>query len=219
MDFDTRAAILNPNIEDRWDDRAKEAIESRWASIRQSLIPEFGERDIDTKLESFAAIGTKPVSVLSYHNNFFHQVRQAYVSGAWYPALVGACALGERILNHLILDLRQFYLDTPQYKHVARKDSFNDWSIPIDTLEDWGVLLPGAVIDFRALMRLRHRSIHFNVITYDTVKGDALSAILHLRSIIEQQFGSFSKAPWFIAGTIGHVFIKKELERNPFVRT
>ena len=108
MDFDTRAAILNPNIEDRWDDRAKEAIESRWASVRQSLIPEFGERDIDTKLESFAAIGTKPVSVLSYHNNFFHQVRQAYVSGAWYPALVGACALGERILNHLILDMHQF---------------------------------------------------------------------------------------------------------------
>ena len=219
MDFDTRAAILKPSIEPHWDDQAKEAIKSRWASVRQSLIPEFGERDIDTKLDSFAEIGTKPVSVLSYHNDFFHQVRQAYVLGACYPALVGACALGERILNHLIQDLRQFYVRTPRYKHVSRKDSFNDWSTPIDTLEDWEVLLPAAVIEFRALMQLRHRSIHFNITTYDTVKGDALAAILHMRSIIEHQFGSFSAAPWFISGTIGHAFIKKEFENNAFVRT
>ena len=170
-------------------------------------------------LDSFAEIGTKPVSVLSYHNDFFHQVRQAYVLGACYPALVGACALGERILNHLILDLRQFYVRTPRYKHVSRKDSFNDWSTPIDTLEDWEVLLPAAVIEFRALMQLRHRSIHFNITTYDTVKGDALAAILHMRSIIEHQFGSFSAAPWFISGTIGHAFVKKEFENNAFVRT
>lgn len=54
-----------------------------------------------------------------------------------YPALVGACALGERILNHLILDLRGAYAHTPEYKRVHRKDSFDDWRVPIDTLAAW----------------------------------------------------------------------------------
>ena len=102
-------------------------------------------------------------------------------------------------------------------EHLVGLDSVSQ--MPIDTLEDWEVLLPAAVIEFRALMQLRHRSIHFNITTYDTVKGDALAAILHMRSIIEHQFGSFSAAPWFISGTIGHAFIKKEFENNAFVRT
>jgi hypothetical protein len=131
--------------------------------------------------------------------------------------LVGACALGERILNHLILDMRPSFRHTPEFKHVYRKDSFDNWDIPIDTLEAWDILLPEAVSEFKLLRSLRHRSIHFNVDTYGTLREDALAAILHMRTIIEQQFGSFALRPWFIAGTKGHVFIKKEYETDPFV--
>ena len=122
------------------------------------------------------------------HNALFHQVRQAFVIGAYYPALVGACALGERILNHLMLDMRGHFTATPEYKKVYRKDSFDDWRLPIDTLEAWGILLPDAVIEYRALMDLRHRSIHFNRETTNALRDDALAAIIHMRTIIEQQF-------------------------------
>jgi hypothetical protein len=157
--------------------------------------------------------------VLAHHNLLFHQVRQSFVIGSYYPALVGACALGERILNHLIIDLRDFYRATPEYRRVHRKNSFDDWRLPIDTLEAWGVLLPAAATEFRELMPLRHRSIHFNVSTYSTLRDDALAAILNMRTIIEQQFGTFALRPWFIEGTLGHVFIRKSYEVHPFIRT
>jgi hypothetical protein len=174
---------------------------------------------LEKKIENFVAMGFKPFSILAYHNNFFDQVRRAFVIGAYYPALVGACALGERILNHLILDLRGFYKHTPEYKRVCRKDSFDNWQVPIDTLEAWNVLLPKAVAELRALMVLRHRSIHFKVSTYSNLHEDALAAIHHVSTIIEQQFAAFGSRPWFIDGTRGHVFIKRDWEHNPFVKT
>lgn len=115
--------------------------------------------------------------------------------------------------------MRPFFTATPEYRYVYRKDSFDKWEVPIDTLEAWGILLPDAVAEFRQLKLLRHRSIHFNVSTYSTLEGDALAAVLHLRTIIEQQFGSFAVRPWFIPGTLGHIFIRKEYETHPFVPT
>jgi hypothetical protein len=219
MDFDTRAIILEQEIGEHSSDEVKSQHLQNRESVRTRLIAEFGELAADAKLENFVAIGTKPFSVLAFHNALFHQVRQAYVVGAYYPALVGACALGERMLNHMVIDLRKHFVGTPEYKRVIRKQSFADWGFAIDVLESWNVLLPEAVTQFRSLMIIRHRSIHFNTSTYQTLKQDALSAILHLRTIIEQQFGSFAVRPWFIPGTVGHVFIRKDYEENPFVRT
>jgi hypothetical protein len=79
--------------------------------------------------------------------------------------------------------------------------------------------LPRAVEEFRALMPLRHRSVHFNVSTYATLREDALAAILHIRHIIDEQFTAFGARSWFIEGTSGLIFIKREWEDNPFVRT
>lgn len=218
MDFDSRAMDLEP-IPDHWEEEVKGAHRANQEKTKRSLIREFGEHAIDTKLENFLAMRTKPMSVLSYHNEFFEQVRSAFVMRQYYPALVGACALGERILNHLILDMRPYFTATPEYRRVYRKNSFDDWDVPIDTLEAWEILLPEAVAEFRALKSLRHRSIHFNVSTYQTLRDDALAAILHMRTIIEQQFGSFAVRPWFIPGTLGHAFIRKAFETHPFVKT
>jgi len=218
MDFDTRAISLEP-LSNLWDERAKELHRTNQECIKLGLINQFGSRDISTKIENFVAIGTKPMSVLAYHNEFFEQVRNAFVMGQYYPALVGACALGERILNHLILDMRPFFANTPEYRRVYRKDSFDNWDVPINTLEAWDIVLPKAITEFRALKTLRHRSIHFNIGTYNTLRDDALAAIMHMRTIIEQQFGSFAVRPWFIPGTLGHVFIRKSYEMHPFVKT
>ena len=219
MDFDFRSSWLSAKIADHWDEVVKQQHENSKASIRQQLIEEFGNRAIDAKMENFIAVDTKPISVLSYHNALFHHIRQSYVIGAYYPALVGACTLGERILNHLVIDLRDYYKETETYKRVRNKKSFDNWQVTIDALESWKVLLPMVVTEFRALLSLRNRSIHFNPDTYATLKKDALAAILHMRTIIEQQFGSFGLRPWFIEGTSGQIFIKKDYEENPFVKT
>ena len=218
LDFDTRVHSLE-EPGDGWGEEAIRLHNENRNRTRAALAAQFGARDIDRKVADFVAIKTKPFSVLAYHNAFFEQARNAFVAGAYYPALVGACALGERILNHLILDLRSFYSSKPEYRRVAKKESFDNWQIPIRTLEDWGVLMPAAALEFRALMPLRHRSIHFNPGTYTTLREDALAAILHMREIIDQQFTSFGDRPWFIKGTRGLIFIKQEWESNPFVAT
>lgn len=217
LDFDKRLYSLE-EPGDGWDDAAKAMHESNRERTRQRLAAEFGTDKLDDKIRNFIAIGSKPFSILAYHNRFFDQVRRSFVIGTYYPALLGACALGERILNHLVLDLRDYYRHSKEYKRVYRKDSFDDWRIMIDTLEAWDVLLPEAAREFRALMPLRHRSIHFNVSTYETLREDALAAILHMREIIDQQFTASSLRPWFIPGTKGHIFIKREWESNPFIR-
>ncbi len=217
-DFDSRAYVFDEPGEE-WVEEARQLHLKNRERVIAGLARQFGEDRLDRKVEDFVAIGSKPFSILSYHNQFFEQARQSFVIGAYYPALVGACALGERILNHLILDLRDFYRSTPEYKDVYRKKSFDNWQVPINTLEAWQVLLPKAAAAFRALEALRHRSIHFNVSTYATLREDALAAILHMREIIEQQFPAFADRPWFIPGTSGHVFIKRDWETNPFIKT
>jgi hypothetical protein len=219
MDFDSRALFLNTETPDHYEHAVKVLHKSNLVSTRASIVAEFGESDIDLKIENFIAMGTKPFSILAHHNGLFHQIRQSFVMGAYYPALVGACALGERILNHLIIDMRDHYKGTPEYKKVFRKDSFDDWRLPIDTLESWGVLLPDTVTEYRRLMALRHRSIHFNPATVRTLRDEALAAVGHMREIIDQQFSSHADRPWFIANTRGHCFIRKSFETHPYVRT
>src|SRR6185437_16568300 len=126
LDFDTRLHTLEDPGEG-WDEAAKAMHLTNREQTRQSLAAEFGADQLDAKIQNFVAIGSKPFSVLAYHNPLFDEARRAFVIGAYYPALVGACALGERILNHLILDLRAHYGHTPEYKKVYRKDSFDDW--------------------------------------------------------------------------------------------
>jgi hypothetical protein len=217
-DFDSRAYLFR-EPGDGWTEEVRRLHLENRERVKAELAQEFGRSQLEKKIENFVAMGSKPFSILAYHNQFFDQARRAFVIKAYYPALVGACALGERILNHLILDLRDFYKRTPEYKKVYRKDAFDNWKIPIDTLEAWNVLLPEAVAGFHALMKLRHRSTHFSVSTYATLREDALAAIHHMREIIDQQFTAAGSRPWFISGTSGHVFIKREWEENPFIKT
>ncbi len=219
MDFDSRAMTLAQKVEDTWSPEQQEMHSRNLESARRGLIAEFGEWDIDRKVADFIAIDTKPMSVLAYHNQFFEQIRKAFVLGSYYPALVGACALGERILNHMVLDMRPFFAHTPEHELVAKQGAFSKWALPIDTLVAWDIMLPKAAEEFRALMPLRHRSIHFNAGIYARLRDDALAAILHMRAIIDTQFGSFGRQPWFMPGTTGHLFIKKDYETHPFVTT
>lgn len=217
LDFDTRALMFEPPGEG-WDEVSKAHHLESQKKLRDSLGSEFGTSNLDLKIKNFIEIGTKPFSIVAYHNRIFDEVRTAFVMGAYYPALVSACALGERTLNHLILDLRDHYRHTPEYKKIARKQSFSDWTQVIDILLAWNVLLPSAEVPFRALMALRHQSIHFNASTYTNLRSDALSAVLQMRQIIEQQFGSWGQQPWFIRGSLGQIFIKREWEANPFIQ-
>jgi len=217
LDFDSRAYFLK-EPEENWDGKVKEIHLENQKTLKERIKAEFGELNFDQKLENFMGAGDAPFSIISYHNQLYKQARSAFICGLYYPALTALCALGERIINHLIIDLREKYKYTKYYKYVYRNKSFDDWSYAINILVEWGVFQHQDVEkEFHKLKDIRMRSLHFNPDTYKNLRSDALSALTHLGNIISMQFGFASNQKWIIHGTQGAFFIKKEAEQHPFM--
>lgn len=218
MDFDARANILSTEVRDEWEPSVREQWLKNIDNLHRELAAEFGQHAFASKLRNFRDLGAKPFSVLAYHNNFLGQARSAFVMSAYYPALVGACTLGERILNHLVLGLRDNFRSSWRYKHLYRKSTFDNWPMMIDALADWEVLLPEAVDDFIRLNARRNESVHFRHDLDREARVPALEAIRLLEAIIQRQFSAFGGSPWFISGTPGASFLRRDVETLPFIR-
>ena len=216
LQFDTRVRMLD-EISEHWDPKVKDLHVQNREKLIASLKWELGERDFDAKLQNFKALGSSPFSIVAHHNALFHQARYAFIYSLYYPALTAACALGERILNHLFLDLRkEFPRSTFDRKSHTRR-SIDDWSKAIETLSEWDVFQPSEVKGaFEELKELRNRSLHFNASTVTSLREDALKALDCLATIIEKQFGfQFART---IPGSKGAFFLRKDAEADPFIR-
>lgn len=220
ISFDSRSTILSTEIQEDWEEQLKLQWRNNKQSIIEGIIHTYGVNDYENKIKNFESFGSIPFSVVAFHNKFFNQIRDSFVHCSYYPALTAACSLGERILNHLILLLRDDFKNTPQYKDVYSKKSFDNWDKMIKTLSDWSILLPEVVDKFNELKFLRNYSIHFNPDTDIQDKEYAQSAINILKRIIELQFGVGGQPlrPWFINSIPGAFYISKETEDWPFVK-
>jgi len=216
--FDVRANILKMEINPDWDEEIKGLWEENKKSLNQELLVALGELDAEEKVGRFIELGALMPSLIAYHNKFLEQVRIAYAMGSYYPALTSTCALGERILNHLIIDLREDFRNTSEYKNVYRKDSFDNWDVAIETLDSWEVLLPAACEAFRELKKTRNRAIHFNPRVDTNDRELALAAFRQLETVVSKQFATHGNQPWFIRGTKSNGFIKAEWVDKPFVK-
>lgn len=217
QDFDFTGNYLQLEIMNEWDDEVKESHRLNHQRMIEQLTLQYGERWIEEKLENLRDIGGTPLSIVAYHNRFYRQAREAFIVGAYFPALTAACALGERILNHLVLELRDEYQDQPEYSEFATIKSCSNWGTMIRALESWEVLRPEAATEFRALMRIRHSSLHFNPKVVEKDREMGLIALKHLDKIITIQFAAFGSNPWFI-DVPGVAFIRKDWEEHPFIR-
>lgn len=218
VSFDSRPKVLSMDIKDHWEKKVKDQWIANRSKIRDSLIHEYGAFDHEQKIENFVDLGSNPFSLISFHNAFLKQCRDSFVIGSYYPALVATCTLGERILNRLILQIRDYFKNTEQYKKVYKKESFDNWSFAVSTLEEWEILLPDPAQKFRELEQIRHRAIHFNPETDTHTRATALEAIHTLQSIVESQFQAIGAAPWYIPGAKGESFVARKWEQNPFVK-
>ena len=219
IDFDARVHSLTMQIEDWWEPLVKQLHHENREKTRQGLLEDFGTTAGEQKLTNFIDLGAAPFSIVAYHNRFLRQIRHAFVIGGYYPALTGTCALGERILNHLLLSHRDIFKSTPEYKSVYRKASFDNWDVPINTLHSWGVLQADAVTAFNELKGIRNSAIHFTPATDHNDRSLSLTAIHTLGRVIDSQFTAFSVRPWFIPNTPGTTFLKKSYESDHFIKT
>lgn len=216
FDFDSRAESLKP-IQEQWDEKVKEQHIKNQKKTVARLKSQYGELGIDAKIQNFIDLKLKPFSVAAFHNKFLAQIRNAFVIGSYYPALTGACSLGERILNHMMILFRDYHKNAPEYKKVHRKSSFDSWPLAIEALEAWGELLPEAASKFCSLNEERNRAIHFNPETDHNDRELALHAIHLIQEIVSIQFSSFGDQPWYF-WVPGETYIKKEWESKPIVK-
>lgn len=218
MDFDSRAASLTREISPEWSSAAITNHQENLIQLVVELVNEYGVINHQRKRNDFGELGSAPFSVLAFHNKFLRQIRNAFVQGAYYPALTGACALGERILNHLIFKFRDGFKSSPHYKKIRAKKSFDNWDKTSQILSDWNILLPETTEHFVELKEIRNNTIHFRPETDQNDRQLALDAIQILQNIIRDQFPAFGPQPWFIPDIKGASFIKKEAEEWPFVQ-
>lgn len=217
--FDTRANALGTEIQADWEPRIQDQWRAAHAGIRESIVHQYGAADFEEKIQSFADLGAAPWSVHGLHDLHLKQVRDAFVLGAYYPALVGASSLGERILNHLVLALRDEYTEHDATRYVANKESIDDWNKCIKALIGWGVFDEDVGRDYLTLMRMRHGAVHYRS-ELDSVDGSeaALEAVKLVCSLVERIFNSLGSGGHYFVGPIGRAYVRLSSENDPFVR-
>jgi hypothetical protein len=205
-------------IQDSWEDAVKAQWQEANRAIREGVLYEFGIEDYDRKLDDFRAIGAQPWSVVAMHNRNLRAIRRAFVAGAYYPALLGAVGLGERILNQVILELRDSFAEHAATKPVAAKGAFDDWKLMIRVLKAWQLLPEDVGASFERLRRLRHDAVHYNLPTLDrAARDEALEALELLQRSIERLFHPSVDAH-LIPGIAGAEYLRLDVEEQPFVR-
>ena len=216
--FDSRALTLATVIDHDWESDVQEQWRQNQAGVRESVVHQFGAADYEQKIRNFTDLGAAPWSVVALHNVYLSQVRAAFAATNYYPALLGACGLGERILNQLVLTLRNDYADHPATKQVADKQSFDNWNVCIRALREWGVFADGIAYDFTTLMKRRHGAVHYRT---QLDSGDAreasLESVLLVGKLIEALFAPIGQRPYYFSGPIGRSYVCLNSEGEPFV--
>lgn len=192
---------------------------AKWKEeYRGYLTARYGEDRFDGKFDRWLSFPKPVLSVVHEHTELLEDIEKAYVGGALYSALTGACCLGERIFNQIIINIRDDYRAHLQYKQVYRKGSINDWDLGIDTLKAWDVLETGTEKKYRRLAKIRNDSVHFQPKQQD-LNAMAKESIELVNGIIDDIFGirpgnkyvSWCEVP-------GEMYLRKEYETTPFVK-
>lgn len=146
-------------------------------------------------------------------------MRSAFISGSYYAALLGACGLGERILNQLVLTLREDYSSHPATKHVAGKNSLDDWQKCVRTLREWGVLNEETAREYLRLMRMRHAAVHYrSELDNGDARDAALAAVVLLCELVQRIFSPHGQDENYFTGPIGRSYVRRDAEATPFVK-
>ncbi|WP_110239870.1 hypothetical protein [Nocardioides gilvus] len=217
--FDTRANLLSTVIEDDWEDSIKEQWQANQQAVREILIHTFGAHIHAEKIQNFTDLGAAPWSVVALHNTYLSEVRAAFTATCYYPALLGACGLGERILNQLVLRLRGDYPDHEATKYIATQQSIDKWDKCIRALTGWGVFDQEVATEYRQLMQQRHAAVHYRSdLDSGNAREAALAAVMRISDIVNRVFSPMESSSHYFTGPIGRSYVKREDESLPFVK-
>lgn len=213
--FDARHHALEiPKPE--WDPEIREQAEENRKALLERLAFIHGEANLDVVARNMSDLGSDPWSSQGWHLSLWQEVRHAFVSGAYYPAAVGAGALGERVLNHLLFDLADD-CGTAKQKTEIEADKAPMFYRSLEILQSWNVLEPEAASLFEQLRVTRNGLTHYSDGLYEELRDRSLAAVGLLRDALDAQFGVLVQRR-LIPNTPGFMFLKQDVEAEPFVR-
>jgi hypothetical protein len=181
-------------------------------NMKGLLIPAHGANRIDEKVDRYFSFKPPDFVIETEFHPMLREVQDAYVSSYYYPSLTGACCIAERILNLLMLRLRDYHKSSRWYKKIYNKNSFDNWDLCIKVLRDWGILSAGLSDTFDELKEIRHQSIHFQDLP--DLEARSINALKEVMKVTDSLFGMRADVLFMH----GHFFIKKEKEADPLVR-
>lgn len=187
---------------------------------RKELESKYGEYDIEAKIQRWLSIPKAPILFINEATSLALDIERAYVFGNFYSGLTGACCLGERIFNQIILQVRNDYTETNIYKirKSIRKDTIFNWIDAIDALYEWGIISEETKGDYEKLYKLRTESVHYQDKPQD-LEIMAVQAIKTIFKILSSLFGYFENKKYLLLFDCpGEIYVRKEYEDNPFVR-
>jgi len=217
--FDTRNVVLDLEIQEEWAEDIKTMWQSNKALVQENLLAELGATDGGRKLANYEAMGPAPWSVVFEHSVLLRQVRSSFAHGDFYPALVGAAALGERLLHQLVLALSQDYVNHPATTRRVRSGRLGtEWGSLIDVLHGWGVLDDKVAQTYRHLEGLRHAAVHLDPTLNAAGQEPALASLSALQQIVESVLEPHGGPPRYIADTPGASYLSLAAEHEPFIK-
>jgi hypothetical protein len=168
-----------------------------------------GSERLDAVVRNAVDLGPDPFSVLAWHNSLWLDIKFALRSCCYCSAAVAAGTLGQRMLNHMVLDPGGDFGATPSNPLTFQN--------ALRSLTQWGVLEPGVAEMFDELRKQRNALAHFDEGLYAQLRTSSLSVVGWLRDIIDAQFGILVQRR-LIADTPGVMFVRRDVEDEPFVR-
>lgn len=184
--------------------------------IKQHVAGRYGDLNLEEKFKRYMSFKPPSLRVITEYHDLLQEIEDSFVYGLYYPALTSSCCLGERIFNILILRLRDYYKTSEHYKHIYRKDSFDDWSRSVKILCDWKVITSDDIkMKYAELEGIRHEVIHFNKL--EDIEAKAINALKIIYDITTYFFAVGNRDDIYF-WTPGEIYIKKVSERDPFVR-
>lgn len=213
--FDTGHHFLVPSDES-WEPEIRAQHEENRTAMIERLKYVHGEARLEQVVRNSIDLGSDAFSVLGWHNRLWLDIKHACVTCCYYSAATAAGALGERIANHLLRDLADDYATSDDRAIIAasRAPTFGR---ALGILTRWGLLEPNARQHFARLNQLRNALVHFDPNLYGELRERSLEIVRALRDAIDAQFGVLVTRR-LIAGTPGLLFLKKEVEQEPFIQ-
>lgn len=204
--LDTRVTVFKSTPQNEQTKQLKATFRQAW-----------GEADFDAKFQRYLDLNLVLFGVPDEYYKLLSPVVSAYCCAYFYPAMTSAGALGERILNRLVIKTRDYFKHSPRYKKVYNKTSFADWDLPIELLAEWKIISDEVAKAFSGLKKYRNDSIHYNE-GYD-FEANSHDALRLLGEIVNRQFNYTSRTDLlWVFNVPGEIWVRTSALDDPFAK-